>query len=297
MIKSKRENILEKLEPIKSQEDIAPKLTKIKPKEENILEKLEPINSQEDITPKLTMIKSKRENILEKLEPINSQEDIAPKLTMIKQKKENILEKLEPINSQEDIAPKLTMIKPKQQNILEKLEPIKSQQNISSEFKLIKVKKNISSKVELNQVNYHRSKPIFQSNSTHLWNMRVTNEKYVHLEKVVPCRAVEYDIGLPSTSILNSCDPSSKNQFSIQTTLNAQKWIFNHQNPSNCNDKKFAIINSLNQSDFAYSIQLITWAFAKALTQNRIALYATPSNWVKFIFYLSKQFRRILKDF
>jgi hypothetical protein len=29
-------------------------------------------------------------------------------------------------------------------------------------------------------------------------------------------------------------------------------------------------------------MEFITWAFANALAQDRIALYATPTNWVNF---------------
>jgi hypothetical protein len=50
-------------------------------------------------------------------------------------------------------------------------------------------------------------------------------------QKILPCRIVKYVVGLSSTNKIDSCDQSTKNQFSIQTTLNAQKWIFNHQNP------------------------------------------------------------------
>jgi hypothetical protein len=123
------------------------------------------------------------------------------------------------------------------------------------------------------------SSPMFESNSTHLWSFRLADDQYDQLATLLPCRIVTY-IGLGRNDRLDSCDHSASAEFTVQRTLNAQKWIFNHQHPTNCTNKRFAIINSYPLSGFGSIVHQIAWAFDKALSEERIAVYAAPGNWV-----------------
>jgi hypothetical protein len=176
---------------------------------------------------------------------------------------------------------------------LSKLESIELQQSNQAKLESMKIEENILKKSEVLVDTSNTYKPIFQSNSTHLWNMRIADEKYFRLAKYLSCRTVEYDVGLPSADKIDSCIESSSHEFSIENTLQAQKWIFNHQNPLNCAKKQFAIIKNIAWSGFSSSMHLIAWAFAKALTLDRIAIYDTPANWVKE-FRLTLYFFRLL---
>ncbi|UJR35198.1 hypothetical protein I4U23_027965 [Adineta vaga] len=118
-------------------------------------------------------------------------------------------------------------------------------------------------------------------NSTHLWSMRLADENYYRLARLVPCRNITY-LGYPNTTKnvpMNHCDKKVQNEFSVESTLQAQKWIFDHQNPTNCTNKRFALIYRYAWSGFGSTIHQILWAFATALGQGRIAVYETPGNW------------------
>jgi hypothetical protein len=113
--------------------------------------------------------------------------------------------------------------------------------------------------------------------------MHVADERHFQLARLIPCRTIEYGVGPPSEDKIDSCIQPPTSEFSIQATLDAQKWIFDHQNPIDCTNKKFAVISNIKRSGFGSSMQLITWAFGKALGQGRIAVYASPGNWVKLL--------------
>ncbi|CAF0968117.1 unnamed protein product [Rotaria sordida] len=116
-------------------------------------------------------------------------------------------------------------------------------------------------------------------NSTHLWSMRLANEDYFRLARLLPCRIVEY-VGGPNVNKIDSCDHSSTNEFSIQNTLQAQKWLYEHQHPMDCTNKRFAIIENFAWSGFGSTVHQIVWAFGTAIADNRIAVYQTPGNWL-----------------
>ena len=116
-------------------------------------------------------------------------------------------------------------------------------------------------------------------NSTHLWSMRLADENYFQIARLLPCRNVSYSRGSKIDQI-NSCDHSTTNEYSIENTLKAQQWIFEHQHPSDCSNKRFAIIVSYSESGFGSSFHQIAWAFGKALGDNRIAIYRSPGGWV-----------------
>jgi hypothetical protein len=118
------------------------------------------------------------------------------------------------------------------------------------------------------------------SNSTHLWSIRFADDKYFRLARLLPCRTVEYTGG-PKIDAIHSCDYSSSNEFSIQNTIQAQKWLYEHQHPSNCSNKRFAIIQNFAPSGFGSTVHQIVWAFGMALADDRIAIYKTPGNWVR----------------
>ena len=118
------------------------------------------------------------------------------------------------------------------------------------------------------------------SNSTHLWSIPFADENYFRLARLLPCRTVEYKGG-PKIDKIDSCDYSSTNEYSIQNTIHAQKWIYEHQHPSNCTNKRFAIIQNFASSGFGSILHQIGWAFGMALAENRIAIYKTPGNWVR----------------
>jgi hypothetical protein len=123
-------------------------------------------------------------------------------------------------------------------------------------------------------------KPVFSGhNSTHLWSMRLADENYLRLARLLPCRVVNYTGG-PKTDPIDSCDHSSTNEYSRSNTLQAQKWLYEHQHPANCSDKRFAIIEKYAVSGFGSIVHQVAWAFAMAMVDNRIAVYQTPGNWV-----------------
>ncbi|UJR06722.1 hypothetical protein I4U23_011011 [Adineta vaga] len=118
-----------------------------------------------------------------------------------------------------------------------------------------------------------------QPNKTHLWSLRLADDDYFRIERLLPCRIVEYTGGWKKHQI-NSCDNSTINEYSVENTLKAQKWLFNHQHPINCTNKRFAIIRKFAWSGFGSTIHQIAWAFGKALADNRIAVYQTPGDWL-----------------
>ncbi|CAF4700991.1 unnamed protein product, partial [Rotaria sp. Silwood1] len=61
---------------------------------------------------------------------------------------------------------------------------------------------------------------------------------------------------------IDSCNYSSTNEYSIENTLQAQKWLYEHQHPMNCTNRKFAIIQNFAWSGFGSTIHQIAWAFA-----------------------------------
>ena len=83
---------------------------------------------------------------------------------------------------------------------------------------------------------------------------------------------------------MDGCDHSSANEFSLPNILQAQKWLYDHQHPSDCSNKRFAIIHSFAPSGFGSTVHQIAWAFGIALSDNRIAVYETPGNWVRQFF-------------
>jgi hypothetical protein len=120
----------------------------------------------------------------------------------------------------------------------------------------------------------------FAYNITHLWSMRLANKNYYDLARLLPCRTITY-VGGPTNETTNSCDQSTLNEFSIERTLFAQKWIYEHQNPPDCTNKKFAILKNFAWSGIGSTIHQIVWAFGTALAQDRIVVYHTPGNWVR----------------
>lgn len=125
-------------------------------------------------------------------------------------------------------------------------------------------------------------------NDTHLWSMRLADDNYFRLARLIPCRTVEYSVGSPPVKF-DSCDRSTQNEFSIPNLVHAQKWIYQHQHPTNCSNKRFAIIQNYASSGFGSTVHQIAWAFALALADGRIAVYRSPGNWVrskqKFFFF------------
>ena len=117
-------------------------------------------------------------------------------------------------------------------------------------------------------------------NKTHLWSMSLANENYYHIARLLPCRTIDYVYESRKES-MNTCDQSTTKEFSVETTLIAQKWIFEHQNPVDCTNKKFAIINNYAWSGFGSTMHQIAWAFGTALGDDRIAVYQVPGNWVR----------------
>ncbi|CAF2780806.1 unnamed protein product [Rotaria sp. Silwood2] len=121
--------------------------------------------------------------------------------------------------------------------------------------------------------------PFYGYNSTHLWSMRLADENYFRLAHLLPGRVVEYSGG-PNVDKINSCDHSSTNEYSIQNTLQAQKWLYEHQNPIDCTNKRFAILHNYALSGFGSTVHQIAWAFGAAIADNRIAVYQVPGNWL-----------------
>jgi hypothetical protein len=119
-------------------------------------------------------------------------------------------------------------------------------------------------------------------NSTHLWSMRLADENYFRLARLLPCRNISY-VGGPSPGNIDSCDHSSTNEFSLPNLIQAQKWLYDHQHPTDCSNKRFAIIYSFAVSGFGSTFHQIAWAFGMALADDRIAVYEKPGDWVNQI--------------
>lgn len=116
-------------------------------------------------------------------------------------------------------------------------------------------------------------------NGTHLWSMRLADEKYEQIARALPCRSVEY-VGGPRPEKLDTCDQATREEFSVKSTVQAQKWLYEHQNPGDCSNKKIAILHQYAWSGFGSTIHQIVWALGVALSQDRIVVYQTPGNWV-----------------
>jgi hypothetical protein len=142
----------------------------------------------------------------------------------------------------------------------------------------------INSNQDSSMTNKHQIMDSFSygHNSTHLWSMRLADQNYFRLAHVLPCRNVSYTRG-PQPGTIDSCDHSSKNEYSIPNILQAQKWLYEHQHPVDCTNKRFAIIHKFARSGFGSTVHQIAWAFGMALADNRIAVYQTPGNWVRKI--------------
>ena len=110
--------------------------------------------------------------------------------------------------------------------------------------------------------------------------MHFANENHFRLARLISCRTVGYKGG-PKIDMIDSCDQSPNKDFSIQNTIQAQQWLYEHQHPINCINKKFAIITGYAWSGFGSTMHQVLWAFAEAVRQNRIAVYAIPGNWVR----------------
>jgi hypothetical protein len=120
----------------------------------------------------------------------------------------------------------------------------------------------------------------FAYNITHLWSIRLPDENYYRMARLLPCRTVNYTGG-PKVEPLNSCDQSTFKQYSVEAAVHAQKWIYEHQHPADCKNKKFAVIHQYAWSGFGSTVHQILWAFGVALGDDRIAVYETPGNWVR----------------
>ena len=124
--------------------------------------------------------------------------------------------------------------------------------------------------------------PFHAYNQTHLWTLRLADENFRQLARLIPCRVVTYDGGPHHkiTEKIDTCPWSNQNEFFNDNTVFAQKWIYDHQHPANCSNKRFAIIRRLASSGYGSIIHQVVWAFGMALAQDRIAVYETPGNWV-----------------
>jgi hypothetical protein len=120
----------------------------------------------------------------------------------------------------------------------------------------------------------------FAYNITHLWSMRLADENYYRTARLLPCRTMNY-YGGPQNETIDTCNQTTIEEFSVETTLHAQKWLYEHQHPADCSNKKFAIIHKYARSGFGSTIHQVVWAFGAALAQDRIAVYQTPGNWVR----------------
>ena len=126
----------------------------------------------------------------------------------------------------------------------------------------------------------HAKIPLFHGyNGTHLWSWKLADEHYSEVSNEIPCGTVIYAGGSVLDKI-NSCDKSTTNEFSLPNLLQGQKWIYEHQHPVDCTNKRFAIIHKTAPSGFGSTVHQIAWAFAVALSQDRIAVYKSPGNWV-----------------
>lgn len=121
--------------------------------------------------------------------------------------------------------------------------------------------------------------PKFDTNQTHIWSFQFADDFYASLSQNIPCQKLQY-YGGDINDTLDSCDRSEDAEFSIKATSEAQKWIFEHQHPQNCSDKKFVIIKNFALSGFGSTLHQVFGAFSYALISNRIAVYAAPNDWV-----------------
>jgi hypothetical protein len=117
-------------------------------------------------------------------------------------------------------------------------------------------------------------------NKTHLWSMRLADENYYRIARLLPCRTVNYSGG-PKIEQMDACNESIIEEFSVAATLHAQKWIYEHQHPADCTNKRFAIIHQFAWSGFGSTVHQIVWPLGIALAGDRIAVYQTPGNWVR----------------
>jgi len=120
----------------------------------------------------------------------------------------------------------------------------------------------------------------FAYNTTHLWSLRLADENYYRIARLLPCRTVNY-VGGPKMEPMNSCDQSTITEFSVETTLHAQQWLYEHQHPADCTNKKIAILHTFAWSGFGSTVHQIVWALGAALAEDRIAVYQTPGDWVR----------------
>jgi len=120
----------------------------------------------------------------------------------------------------------------------------------------------------------------YQQNPTHLWSIRFADENYFRLASLLPCRTINYTVQ-PIMNELDSCDNSSTKEFSVENSLKAQKWLYEHQHPMDCTNKRFAVIRNFAWSGFGSTLHQIVWAFGTAIGDNRIAVYDKPGNWVR----------------
>ena len=147
---------------------------------------------------------------------------------------------------------------------------------------------NLNSKQDSSMIGSQKlveSFPVGQ-NSTHLWSFRLADDNYFQLARLLPCRTVQYTRG-PQPASIDSCDHSPTNEFSIPNLLQAQTWIYEHQHPADCSNKRFAIIHQFAPSGFGSTVHQIAWAFGMALAEDRIAVYQTPGNWVRKVIFQS----------
>ena len=114
-------------------------------------------------------------------------------------------------------------------------------------------------------------------NFTHLWSWNLRDHIYSEVANAIPCRVINYG---GSTSKIDTCDKSDRNEFSLSNSIKAQKWIYEHQHPADCSNKRFAIIHQMASSGFGSTVHQIAWAFGMALSEGRIAVYKSPGNWV-----------------
>ncbi|CAF1196904.1 unnamed protein product, partial [Didymodactylos carnosus] len=112
-------------------------------------------------------------------------------------------------------------------------------------------------------------------------SVNLADEIYLKIANIIPCKNISYARSAENNSakidILNTC---SSDFFSVQSTLSAQEWLYNHQNPADCSTARIAVINNYAWSGMGSSIHQIVWTIAKVLEDNRIFVYATPGNWM-----------------
>ena len=120
----------------------------------------------------------------------------------------------------------------------------------------------------------------FAYNTTHLWSMRLADDEYYRIANLLPCRPVEYVAGTLGEK-MDSCNEATKEEFSVESTIEVQRWFYEHQHPADCSNKKFAIIHQFAWSGFGSTLHQIVWPLGIAFSEDRIAVYQTPGNWVK----------------